>query len=133
MLAAPSQLSLLHSFELERIVDAIRRDMRHEEERVHTDPQWADVHAAQARHDKALLEILNPKFGQAEYAARKRAEAEAKAEAEAEASAPVQVLPAPVPQAVVVLTSCPVKRIPLLALFPLAASVPDLTLNKRQA
>lgn len=120
MLAAAQTLSLLHPFELERIVDAIRRDMRHEEERVHSDPQWAEVHAAQARADKALLEILNPKHGQAEYDARKREELRGKQLAEAQA-----LLSTPTPQGIMVLSACPVKRIPLLALFPLAASAPE--------
>lgn len=51
----------LNGYEIADVVDALRRDMRAELDRVITEPQWADDHAYNARRDKALLEQLNPK------------------------------------------------------------------------
>lgn len=59
--AAKRRLQELYDFELEYLVQALRRDLRSERERVVTDPTWADSHRMNMRHAIHLLEILNPK------------------------------------------------------------------------
>lgn len=61
MLISAKELATLPDYMIERIVDAVRRDMRHEEERAATDKEWADVHKQYARQDRDLLQALNPK------------------------------------------------------------------------
>lgn len=51
----------LFPHEHEALCAALRRDMRREEERAGTDPVWAEFHRLNARHDRHLLETLNPR------------------------------------------------------------------------
>lgn len=55
------QIRDLLPHEVDYLIEAVRRDMRHELERAGTDHEWAEVHRMNARHDVTLLEVLNPK------------------------------------------------------------------------
>lgn len=61
MLISAAELATLPEYLLERIVNALRRDMREEEQKAYSDKEWAAFHRMQARQDKDLLELLNPK------------------------------------------------------------------------
>jgi hypothetical protein len=54
-------LDNLMIYERQCLIDALRRDMRAEEQLVHTDPYWAQWHEQNARRSRDLLEQLNPK------------------------------------------------------------------------
>ena len=56
-----SPFSHLLPYEQQRVIEAIRRDMRNEERLVASDPNWADFHKKNVRNDISLLEALNPK------------------------------------------------------------------------
>lgn len=58
---AAQQAHLIQGYTLELILEALRRDMRHQEELSHTDSPYAHIAGFQARKDKDLLEMLNPK------------------------------------------------------------------------
>lgn len=51
----------LTNHEMSDVLAALRRDMRHESDLVASDPEWADWHRQNARRDKSLLQLLNPK------------------------------------------------------------------------
>jgi hypothetical protein len=57
----PFKNIMLAQYQITYICDALRRDMHEEERRASTDKAWAEYHASNARHNKDLLEILNPK------------------------------------------------------------------------
>lgn len=52
---------VLMGYEVGYLLEALRRDARAEEERALADPEWATVHRFNARQDRHLLELLNPK------------------------------------------------------------------------
>ena len=54
-------LNCLYDFELDYIVQAIRRDLRSETDRITSDPYWAEMHKFNVRHATRMLELLNPK------------------------------------------------------------------------
>jgi hypothetical protein len=51
----------LYSFEKERIIEALRRDLRNENILIHSDADWSEIHQINVRNDISLLETLNPK------------------------------------------------------------------------
>ena len=62
MLIKPQDLGhLILPYEIERIVDAVRRDMQRQLTLARINVGWEDFHAMQARQDLAILELLNPK------------------------------------------------------------------------
>lgn len=50
----------LCEYEKDALVQALRRDMRHEEQLANSNDPWAEVHSYNARKDKDLLELLEP-------------------------------------------------------------------------
>lgn len=55
------RFGVLMNHELMALLDALRRDLRSEQDKVGTDTAWSDVHARNVRTVKRLLEALNPK------------------------------------------------------------------------
>lgn len=56
-----SHFDILMNYELQALLEALRRDLRSEQEKVATDFAWSDVHARNVRIVKRLLEAINPK------------------------------------------------------------------------
>lgn len=52
---------MLMDYEVDRLCEALRRDMRRESDLAHGCDGWAELHAMNARHDLSLLEALRPK------------------------------------------------------------------------
>lgn len=48
-------------YQVEHVLEALRRDARREADAAITDPEWASWHRSNARHDISALEAINPK------------------------------------------------------------------------
>lgn len=55
----------LADYEVDIILEALRRDARNEKDRVYTDPQWSDLHRMNSGHDTQMLQLLSPKHASA--------------------------------------------------------------------
>lgn len=91
--------------------------MRNEQDRIALDPEWAEVHRIQARQDKDLLELLNPKQRSSSNSSSSYAPNVPQAR---ESQVRTHVNSTFVP-----LGAIHVKHIPLYALYPEAASNPS--------
>jgi hypothetical protein len=61
-----TQFSMLFQHEFDALLDALRRDVRAEQQRRLTDAEFADCHVFNASMSRKLLEILAPRVNLAE-------------------------------------------------------------------